>query len=58
MKEITSKLTGLIQVVTDDTWEWIVKTGRKIKYKVHDLPSRPLKDVPPVIEKTKTKTKK
>lgn len=61
MKEITSKKTGKIQIISEDTWDEIVEKGWEKKFKVIDIPARTLKDVPkierPIEIKTKTKKK-
>jgi len=53
MKEITSKKTKLVQVVSDKTWEWITRQGWSHRFTVRQLPERPLKDTPPKLVKPK-----
>ena len=58
MKEITSVKTKAVQIVSNETWDSILRRGWGRRYKVRDIPSRSLKDVPAVISApTKTKTK-
>jgi hypothetical protein len=64
MKAITSKKTLKEQIITEDQWKDIVARGWRARYNVRDIPNKPLKIVPSVVEKPekepvkKTKTKK
>ena len=59
MKEIVSKKTGKIQIISDETWEQIIEKGIEKRFIVTDIVERKLKE-PPVIKppEVKTKTKK
>jgi hypothetical protein len=61
MKEIISKKTGKIQIVSNEVWDNIVGRGWAKRFKVSDLPVRAMKEVPvinkPVEVLTKTKKK-
>jgi hypothetical protein len=48
MKEITSKKTGRIQIVSEETWGKIIYLGWEKKYKVRDLVSRTIRDIPQI----------
>jgi len=46
MKEITSKKTKKIQIITDETWDRIVAKGWKKRFIMIDMPEKKLKEVP------------
>lgn len=50
MKEITSKRSGKIQVITDETWESIVKQGIDKRFNVKDVYEKKLKTPPEIVE--------
>ena len=61
MKEIVSKKTGKIQIISDFTWEQIVERGLEKRFTVAEIKEHKLKDVPlikPPEILTKTKSKK
>jgi hypothetical protein len=39
-KEITSKLTGKVQIISDETWRGIQTQGWAKKYRVRDIPEK------------------
>lgn len=55
MKEITSKRTGKKQVISDETWNDVVKRGWAGRFEVRVLEEKKLK--PPVIAPPEVKTK-
>jgi len=58
MHEITSKQTGKVQVVSQETWDSIVSRGWEKKYIHNVIQERKLKDVPVIPAEIKTTTKK
>lgn len=59
MKQITSKKTGKVQIITDEVWENILERGWEKKFEVENIPERTLKEVPKIVPvEIKTKTKK
>jgi len=59
MKEIVSKKTGKIQVISDKTWEQIIEKGLERRFNVTEIKERKLKEVPLIKPpEVKTKTKK
>ncbi|HBE42022.1 MAG TPA: hypothetical protein DDW27_12610 [Bacteroidales bacterium] len=58
MHEITSKQTGKVQVVSQETWDNIVARGWDKKYIHNVIQERKLKDVPVIPAEIKTTTKK
>lgn len=57
MKEITSKLTGKVQIISDDTWDELKRNGRASRYKMRNMPKIDLKK-PVIIPEKKVITKK
>ena len=60
MKEITSKKTGHVEIVTEEVYADIVARGWAKKYTVDEVVERKLKEVPKIIPpevQTKTKNK-
>ena len=57
MKEIISKKTKKVQIITDKDWDWIVAEGIKKRFTVRELPEKKLKEVP-IIKPDEIKTKK
>ena len=60
MKELTSKLTGRVEIVTEEVYANIVARGWAKRYTVTELVERKLKEVPKIIPaevQTKTKNK-
>lgn len=53
MKEITSKKTGKVQIITNDTWD---KVPFKNRFTVRDI-TKVVKSLPPEIVKNKPKRK-
>ncbi|MBE3086404.1 MAG: hypothetical protein IMZ64_09340 [Bacteroidetes bacterium] len=51
MKEITSKLTKKVQIISDEVWEKVIALGLKNKYTVKDIIEEKLKDTPIEIKK-------
>lgn len=63
MYQIISKVTKKMQIVSDEVWARVVKSGMDNRYKITHFPAKVLKDVPTEILKeikkpiTKKKTK-
>ena len=58
MKEITSKRTGKIQIIPDETWENIIARGWTKKFIKKDIQERKFREpiiIPPEIKTKKTK---
>jgi hypothetical protein len=59
MKEIVSKKTGKIQIISDETWNQIIEKGLEKRFSVTEIKERKLKEVPVIKPpEIKTKTKK
>jgi adenine C2-methylase RlmN of 23S rRNA A2503 and tRNA A37 len=61
MKEIVSKKTGKIQIISDQIWDQIIEKGLEKRFTMTEIKERKLKDVPvikPPEILTKTKSKK
>jgi hypothetical protein len=59
MKEIVSKKTGKIQIISDETWNQIIEKGLEKRFNVTEIKERKLKEVPVIKPpEIKTKTKK
>jgi len=54
MKEITSKKTGHMQIISEKVWEWICNRRMQNKYKVRDIPEKKLKEVPIITKSNKS----
>jgi len=54
MKEITSKRTGKVQIVTNDTWNNIVSRGWANRFTMQEI-TKIIKNIPPEIKKVKKK---
>jgi len=54
MKEITSKRTGKVQIVTNDTWNNIVMRGWANRFTMLEI-TKIIKNIPPEIKKVKKK---
>ena len=52
MKEITSKRTGKVQIVTNDTWNNIVSRGWANRFTMQEI-TKIIKNIPPEIKKVK-----
>lgn len=48
MREITSKTNKKTQVITDDEWEWLVRTDRAKSFNVTILHDLKLSSVPKI----------
>jgi hypothetical protein len=57
MKEITSKKTGKVQIISEETWKNIVSRGWAKKFIAVDIPPRVLK-APMIIKPKEIKIKK
>lgn len=57
MKQIISKRTGKIQIVSEATYDNIVARGWHKRYEVTDLPEVRLKNIPEVPPELKRKKK-
>lgn len=57
MKQLTSKRTGKIQIVNEETYDNIVARGWKSRYEVTDLPEVRLQKVPEIPPELKRKKK-
>ena len=55
--EITSKLTGKVQIVTEEVWYDMKRKGRAAKYRVRTMPKINLKK-PIIIPEKKVVSKK
>ena len=59
MKEIVSRKTGKIQIISDETWEQIIEKGMEKRFTMTEIRERKLRDVPVIKPpEIKTKTKK
>ena len=59
MKEITSIATRKVQIVTEETWNDIVKRNWASRFSVREIPERKFIQVPKILPtEIKTKTKK
>jgi hypothetical protein len=62
MKEITSKKTKHTQVISDESWMWLVANGRDNRYTVVDIPEKIIKkpnlDTEEIIQPKITRTPK
>lgn len=63
MKRIVSKKfkeRGIIkeQIIPDDAWVSLIKSGMSEKYECYDIPNRPLKEVPSVTPEKPVEIKK
>lgn len=54
MKEITSKRTGKVQIVTNETWNNIVSRGWAGRFTMLEI-TKIIKNIPPEIKKVKKK---
>jgi len=55
--EITSKLTGKVQIITEEVWSDMKRKGRAAKYRVRMMPKINLKK-PVIIPEKKVVSKK
>ena len=59
MKEITSKRTGKIQIITEPEYDWLVANGKAKHFVVKEIVERKLIEVPKIVPKeVRTQTKK
>jgi len=53
MKEIRSKKTNKVQIITDSDWEWLKKTGRAANFTMNEIKEISLKQ-PKIVEPKQT----